>query len=89
MSPTTSVAPPSKRRRARHVVAVLTLTLAATLRAATPTPNAKGQTPGAVSPTDLQFFEAKIRPLLADKCYKCHSKDADKVKGGLLLDTRE
>jgi hypothetical protein len=42
-----------------------------------------------LSPSDLQFFETKIRPILADKCYKCHSKESDKVKGGLLLDTRE
>jgi hypothetical protein len=41
------------------------------------------------SPADLQFFEAKIRPLLAEKCYKCHSKQSDKVRGGLLLDTRD
>jgi len=27
--------------------------------------------------------------VLADNCYKCHSRDADKVKGGLMLDTRE
>jgi cytochrome c553 len=38
---------------------------------------------------DLQFFEAKIRPILANNCYKCHSKEADKVRGGLLLDSRE
>jgi hypothetical protein len=37
----------------------------------------------------LDFFEKKIRPVLSDKCYKCHSEKADKVKGGLLLDTRE
>ena len=43
----------------------------------------------AISSSDLQFFEAKIRPLLIDRCYKCHSRDADKVKGGLMLDTRE
>jgi len=36
-----------------------------------------------------EFFEKKIRPVLSDKCYKCHSAQADKVKGGLLLDTRE
>lgn len=35
------------------------------------------------------FFETKIRPLLADHCYKCHSHDAQKVKGGLLLDTKD
>jgi mono/diheme cytochrome c family protein len=43
----------------------------------------------AIAPADLQFFEAKIRPILTDKCYNCHSKEGDKVKGGLLLDTRE
>ena len=35
------------------------------------------------------FFEKNIRPVLATKCYKCHSADADKVRGGLLLDTRD
>ncbi len=42
-----------------------------------------------ISAPDLQFFEAKIRPVLADRCYKCHSRLADKIKGGLMLDTRE
>lgn len=37
----------------------------------------------------LDFFEKKIRPVLAEKCYSCHSEKADKVKGGLVLDTRE
>jgi hypothetical protein len=37
----------------------------------------------------VEFFEKKIRPILADDCYKCHSQDSEKVKGGLLLDTRE
>ena len=42
-------------------------------------------------PTDEQknFFERKIRPVLVEKCYECHSVQAKKVKGGLLLDTRE
>ena len=46
---------------------------------------------GAADPTpaQLDFFENKIRPLLADNCYKCHSTQAEKVKGGLLLDSRE
>ncbi|HMJ66395.1 MAG TPA: PSD1 and planctomycete cytochrome C domain-containing protein, partial [Candidatus Binatia bacterium] len=37
----------------------------------------------------IDFFENKIRPLLANNCYKCHSQNAEKVKGGLLLDTRD
>jgi cytochrome c553 len=41
------------------------------------------------SKDDLDFFEKRIRPVLADKCYKCHAADAEKIKGGLLLDTRK
>ena len=35
------------------------------------------------------FFESKIRPVLTEKCYGCHSIESGKSKGGLLLDTRE
>ena len=35
------------------------------------------------------FFESKIRPILADNCYKCHSLEKGKSKGGLTLDTRD
>ncbi len=36
----------------------------------------------------LALFEARIRPLLSEKCYPCHSVSAGKHKGGLLLDSR-
>src|SRR5439155_25198917 len=42
-----------------------------------------------LSPSQTQFFENKIRPLLVNNCYKCHSSQAEKVKGGLRLDSRE
>ncbi len=42
----------------------------------------------AITPEQSAFFEAKIRPVLAEKCYSCHSSQADKVKAELLLDTR-
>src|SRR5262249_45607502 len=35
------------------------------------------------------FFEQKIRPVLVEHCYKCHSAQAKSPKGGLLLDSRE
>jgi hypothetical protein len=38
---------------------------------------------------DTTFFEQKIRPVLVRECYSCHSADAKKLRGGLLLDTRE
>lgn len=44
---------------------------------------------GKPSAQDLEFFEKKIRPVLVDKCYSCHSAKAEKVRGSLLLDTRE
>ena len=34
----------------------------------------------------LDFFEGKIRPILSEKCYKCHSQETGKSKGGLTLD---
>ncbi len=37
----------------------------------------------------LDFFEKRVRPILVDNCYKCHSHDSEKIKGGLLLDTRD
>src|SRR5947209_1786871 len=36
----------------------------------------------------IAFFESKIRPVLIEKCYSCHSERAEKLKGGLKLDTR-
>ena len=36
-----------------------------------------------------EFFEGKIRPILAENCYKCHSVEKGKAKGELTLDTRE
>ncbi len=38
--------------------------------------------------TDLEFFERKVRPLLVQHCYKCHSADAEKLQAGLQLDSR-
>ena len=37
----------------------------------------------------IEFFEAKIRPVLLQHCYECHSAEAKNVQGGLLLDSRE
>jgi hypothetical protein len=35
----------------------------------------------------VAFFERKIRPLLAERCYECHAQGAKQVQGGLRLDT--
>ena len=34
----------------------------------------------------IEFFEAKIRPVLVERCYKCHSIGTKVAKGGLRLD---
>jgi hypothetical protein len=49
------------------------------------------QTPPQQPPREgLEFFEKKIRPVLADNCYACHSeKRRRKPRGGLLLDSIE
>ncbi len=38
---------------------------------------------------DLAFFEARVRPILVKHCYPCHSHEANKSRGGLLLDQRD
>ena len=40
-------------------------------------------------PAGTEFFESKVRPILVDNCYPCHSQQSLKIKGGLLLDTRD
>ncbi|MAS95624.1 MAG: hypothetical protein CMO55_20680 [Verrucomicrobiales bacterium] len=40
-----------------------------------------------LKPDEVEFFESRIRPILAQECYECHS-EATKSKGGLLLDSR-
>src|SRR5205807_1342090 len=40
-------------------------------------------------PSAADFFESRVRPVLVQHCFQCHSTTAEKIKGGLLLDTRE
>ncbi|MEQ1859624.1 MAG: PSD1 and planctomycete cytochrome C domain-containing protein [Chthoniobacteraceae bacterium] len=41
----------------------------------------------ALGGTGEEFFEMKVRPLLVERCYECHST-GKKTKGGLALDSR-
>ena len=36
----------------------------------------------------IAFFEKQIAPILKRRCYKCHSHESNKAKGGLVLDSR-
>ena len=42
-----------------------------------------------LSPEAIQFFETKIRPVLIDQCYRCHSAEGQGVRGGLAVDSRD
>jgi hypothetical protein len=57
---------------------LLTLCVSGAVIASPPSPQEKG----------VEFFEKQVRPLLAARCYACHSA-AKATKGGLALDTRE
>ncbi|QDT35000.1 Planctomycete cytochrome C [Thalassoglobus polymorphus] len=43
----------------------------------------------AASPQDIEYFEKKIRPILAEHCYSCHSSSAKTVHGGLKVDSAQ
>ena len=58
-------------------------------------PGASAKTPAAAPapaarPTaeQIAFFEKKIRPVLAEQCYSCHSVADEQFKGGLAVDSR-
>jgi hypothetical protein len=71
--------------RIRNVLLSSLLLLAACAPGrANPPPAARADDPAGV-----EFFEKKVRPVLADRCYGCHSATAKKLKGGLRLDTRD
>ena len=45
-----------------------------------------------LSSEHLAFFESKVRPVLVEHCYSCHSEEAKekgKLKAGLYVDSRE
>ena len=75
------------------VTSLAPLALTASLLAAGPTVAQSSTAPAGATPTFSReqeaFFEQKVRPLLADKCFSCHSVEAKKQKGGLLLDSRD
>ncbi|MEM8912737.1 MAG: DUF1553 domain-containing protein [Planctomycetota bacterium] len=38
---------------------------------------------------EIAFFESRIRPVLIESCYECHSAEADDVGGSLWLDSAD
>src|SRR5262249_14801084 len=74
---------PTKLVKVRNAVCLLIA-----LGAATPLPAAE---PPSARPdrAAFEFFETRIRPVLVEHCYECHSVQAKKPKGGLRLDSRD
>ncbi|HQX53008.1 MAG TPA: PSD1 and planctomycete cytochrome C domain-containing protein [Planctomycetaceae bacterium] len=69
-----------KRNWSSSIIIILTLCLTTVAGADEnyPEPTAEG----------IKFFEAKIRPVLVDQCYRCHSSDGQAVRGGLSVANR-
>src|SRR2546430_5359541 len=38
---------------------------------------------------EVEFYQKQVQPILEENCYNCHSHQADKIKGGFVLDSRE
>jgi hypothetical protein len=70
-------------------IAALLLFIGAGARGAETKADATAQATASADPAGLEFFESKIRPVLVDNCYSCHSAGAKSLKGKLLLDTRD
>src|ERR1700704_1951117 len=49
---------------------------------------AQAPAPDRTSAESVEFFESKIRPVLAKNCYACHSGVTKVAMGGLFLDSR-
>jgi hypothetical protein len=64
-----------------------TAPLPAVKAAIAPTVGADDKEP--VDPAGVEFFEKKVRPVLAQYCYSCHSQSAKRSLGNFTLDTKQ
>ena len=77
-----------KRQWLAGNLAVAVLLVAAVAAPQTPPP-LNVTTRAAIQSGNSDFFERRIRPLFAARCYSCHSAGSASTKGRLTLDTRE
>src|SRR5690606_10673235 len=82
LPPSAPAGPMTSRIRSRVLTATLCMAVLAGGRSA----RAEEPAAQAPSPEGVEFFETHIRPLLADRCFKCHGEQ--KQNGGLRLDGR-
>jgi hypothetical protein len=76
---------PSVGWRSWLVVAMATYCLAVAVGSP---PGRSGPAEAAETPPGIDY-NRQIRPILSDRCYKCHGPDAAERKGGLRLDLRD
>ena len=46
------------------------------------------QDAGGPDDESINYFETHVRPVLATHCYQCHSREAEKLKASLYLDSK-
>ena len=63
------------------------LAIGLTLRA--PEFSSAAQSEALASGEDIEFFEKRVRPVLVENCYSCHSAQSKPLMGDLRLDTAE
>ena len=66
-----------------------TLTFLALTSIAVVGAQSEARSAGVPNAEQIEFFESKIRPLLAENCFECHSAQIETPFGGLRLDSRE
>ena len=74
------------KRGLRGCVGFLVLVLSASLLVVSAQQPMVEQAPTA---EQLEFFEGRVRPVLAEKCFQCHSSRTSTPFGGLRLDSRQ
>jgi len=60
-------------------LSIVAFIVQAVTQTATPKPSAEA----------IEFFEKNIRPVLAERCYSCHSERATNLRGDLRVDTKQ
>lgn len=72
--------------RCRIVPSLRVLLVGITGLSAEAAPPSKAQSAG-LPPAEAAFFKDKVLPIFQRRCYECHSHEAKKIKGGLVLDS--
>ena len=81
----------SRNRFLPPLLVVLLALALATSAAAAETAAGPAAVAAAADSAQIEFFEKKIRPVLVERCYECHSAEAakaGKLEGKLALDSR-